>query len=88
MLDSVSDWRTKRHSYLFVLRINPAFHGFASPTSFPSCTTPRFSSKLQHALILTSRRTVAGLCRDGVIGDDVFRKLEHELDLEEARLKI
>jgi Na+/H+ antiporter len=51
---------------------------------------PHFASlrRLQHVLIITGRRTLVGLCRDGVIADDVLRKIEHELDLEEARLKI
>lgn len=44
--------------------------------------------RLQHAMIITGRRTLVGLRRDGIIGDDVLRKIEHELDLEETRLKI
>jgi monovalent cation/hydrogen antiporter len=44
--------------------------------------------QLQHTMILTGRRTLIGLRYDGVIGDDVLRKIEHELDLEEARLRI
>jgi Na+/H+ antiporter len=44
--------------------------------------------QLQHTMIITGRHTLATLRRDGVIGDDVLRKIEHELDLEEARLRI
>jgi Na+/H+ antiporter len=44
--------------------------------------------RLQHAMIVTGRQTLTRLRYDGVIGDDVLRKIEHELDLEEARLQI
>ena len=44
--------------------------------------------QLQHTMILTGRHTLITLRHDGVIGDDVLRKIEHELDLEEARLRI
>jgi hypothetical protein len=43
---------------------------------------------LQSSMIVTGRSTLVGLRHDGVIGDDVLRKIEHELDLEEARLKM
>jgi NhaP-type Na+/H+ or K+/H+ antiporter len=44
--------------------------------------------QLQHTMILTGRHTLIALRYDNVIGDDVLRKIEHELDLEEARLRI
>ncbi len=44
--------------------------------------------RLEHTLIATGRHTLVRLGREGVIGDDVRRKIEHELDLEEVRLKI
>jgi monovalent cation/hydrogen antiporter len=49
-----------------------------------------FSSlrRLQHAMITTGRHTLTHLRREGVICDDVLHKIEHELDLEEARLRI
>jgi len=43
--------------------------------------------KLQHTLIVTGRHTLLRLRHDGQIGDDILHKIEHELDLEEARLK-
>jgi len=42
---------------------------------------------VQHAMIVTGRHTLITLHREGVIGDDVLHKIEHELDLEEARIK-
>ena len=44
--------------------------------------------RLQHAMIATGRRTLSHLRHEDVIADDVLRKIEHELDLEEARLRI
>jgi Na+/H+ antiporter len=42
---------------------------------------------LQRVMIATQRQTLVGMRRDGSIGDDVLHKIEHELDLEEARLR-
>jgi len=36
---------------------------------------------------VTGRHTLLRLRHDGEIGDDILHKIEHELDLEEARLK-
>jgi Na+/H+ antiporter len=44
--------------------------------------------QLQHTMIHTGRHTLITLRHDGLISDDVLRKIEHELDLEEARLRI
>lgn len=44
--------------------------------------------RLRRAMIVTERRTLVGMRRAGLIGDDVMHKIEHELDLEEARLKV
>jgi len=43
--------------------------------------------KLQHTLIVTGRHTLLDLRHQDLIGDDILHKIEHELDLEEARLK-
>jgi hypothetical protein len=39
-------------------------------------------------MIAVRRRALLNLRRTGKIGDDVLRKIEHELDLEEDRLGI
>jgi len=44
--------------------------------------------RLHHLMISTERHTLVAMRRDGLIGDDVMHKIEHELDLEETRLKI
>lgn len=44
--------------------------------------------RLQRATVTAQRRTLVALRREGLIGDDVMHKIEHELDLDEARLKI
>lgn len=44
--------------------------------------------KLRRDLVLAQRHTLVEMRRDGEIGDDVMHKVERELDLEEARLKI
>jgi len=44
--------------------------------------------RLRRTMVSTQRRTLLALRRSGLIGDDVLHKIEHELDLEEARLKI
>ncbi|MCE0484377.1 MAG: Na+/H+ antiporter [Methylacidiphilales bacterium] len=43
--------------------------------------------RLHRSMVATERRTLLVLRRDEIIGDDVLHKIEHELDLEEARLK-
>lgn len=43
--------------------------------------------RLHRLTIATQRRALVGMRRTGLIGDDVMHKIEHELDLEEARLK-
>jgi monovalent cation/hydrogen antiporter len=43
---------------------------------------------LKTSLITTGHRMLVTLRRDGVISDEVLHKIEHELDLEEARLRI
>jgi Na+/H+ antiporter len=43
--------------------------------------------RLRRLMIATQRRALVGIRRSGRIGDDVMHKIEHELDLEEARLK-
>jgi CPA1 family monovalent cation:H+ antiporter len=43
--------------------------------------------RLRRMMIATQRRALLGMRRDGLIGDDVMHKIEHELDLEEVRLK-
>jgi Na+/H+ antiporter len=43
--------------------------------------------RLKRLMIATQRRALLGMRRSGQIGDDVLHKIEHELDLEEARLK-
>lgn len=44
--------------------------------------------KLRRMMILAERETLLTLRRTGQIGDDVMHKIEHELDLEAARLKL
>ena len=44
--------------------------------------------RLRRAMIVTQRHTLVEMRRSGQIGDDVLHKIEHELDLEEARHKI
>jgi len=44
--------------------------------------------RLRRLMIATERRTLVDLRKTGIIADDVLHKIEHELDLEEARLKI
>ena len=43
--------------------------------------------RLNRILVATQRRALLGMRRAGNIGDDVLHKIEHELDLEESRLK-
>jgi CPA1 family monovalent cation:H+ antiporter len=43
--------------------------------------------RLRRLTIAAQRRALLGMRRTGLIGDDVMHKIEHELDLEEARLK-
>jgi Na+/H+ antiporter len=43
--------------------------------------------KLRRAMVLTQRHTLVEMRLRGEIGDDVMHKIEHELDLEDARLK-
>jgi CPA1 family monovalent cation:H+ antiporter len=43
--------------------------------------------RLNRLTIAAQRRALVGMRRAGLIGDDVLHKIEHELDLEEARLK-
>ncbi len=43
--------------------------------------------RLRRLAIATQRRALLGMRRDGLIGDDVMHKIEHELDLEEVGLK-
>jgi CPA1 family monovalent cation:H+ antiporter len=43
--------------------------------------------RLRRLTIATQRRALVAMRRAGVIGDDVMHKIEHELDLEEVRLK-
>ncbi|MCE0499124.1 MAG: Na+/H+ antiporter [Methylacidiphilales bacterium] len=43
--------------------------------------------RLHHAMISTQRHILIALRREGLIGDDVLHKIEHELDLDEARFK-
>ncbi len=43
--------------------------------------------RLNRMVIAVQRRALVGMRRVGLIGDDVMHKIEHELDLEEARLK-
>jgi len=43
--------------------------------------------RLRRLMIAIQRRTLLGMRRTGLIGDDVMHKLERELDLEEIRLK-
>ena len=45
------------------------------------------SRRLRHVMLATQRRTLLSLRRNGLIGDDVLHKIEHELDIEEAGLK-
>jgi NhaP-type Na+/H+ or K+/H+ antiporter len=44
--------------------------------------------KLRRAMVATQRHTLVEMRHQGEIGDDVMHKIEHELDLEDARLKI
>ncbi len=44
--------------------------------------------RLHRAMLAQQRHTLIEMRRTGQIGDDVMHKIEHELDLEEARLKI
>ena len=41
---------------------------------------------LQHEAVTVERRTLIRLRNQGIINDEVLRRIEHELDLEEARL--
>ncbi len=43
---------------------------------------------IQHQLILLERKSVIGMRREGKINDEVLRRLEHELDLEESRVML
>lgn len=43
--------------------------------------------RLRHAMLSTERHILVSMRRTGLIGDDVMHKIEHEIDLEEARLK-
>ncbi len=44
--------------------------------------------RLRRELLEAERRAVRDLRRDGVIDDDVLRRIEYDLDLEDARLEI
>jgi len=43
--------------------------------------------RLRRLTIAVQRRALVEMRRTGLIGDDVMHKIEHELDLEEVRLK-
>jgi Na+/H+ antiporter len=43
--------------------------------------------RLNRVIVATQRRALLSMRRAGQIGDDVMHKIEHELDLEEIRLK-
>ncbi len=43
--------------------------------------------RLRRLMIAAQRRALVAMRRNGLIGDDVLHKIEHELDLEEVRLK-
>ena len=43
--------------------------------------------QIQKAVIAAERSMVIQLRREGVINDESLRKIEHDLDLEEARLR-
>jgi len=43
--------------------------------------------RLNRITVAAQRRALLSMRRTGLIGDDVLHKIEHELDLEEARLK-
>jgi CPA1 family monovalent cation:H+ antiporter len=43
--------------------------------------------RLTRLMVATQRRALVAMRREGKIGDDVLHKIEHELDLEESRLK-
>jgi Na+/H+ antiporter len=45
-------------------------------------------SRLNRIMVAAQRRALVAMHREGRIGDDVLHKIEHELDLEETRLKI
>ncbi len=44
--------------------------------------------RLRRAMVHAQRQALLAMRRSGQIGDDVMHKIEHELDLDEARLKI
>jgi monovalent cation/hydrogen antiporter len=44
--------------------------------------------RLNRLMIAAQRRALVAMHRGGRIGDDVLHKIEHELDLEETRLKV
>jgi CPA1 family monovalent cation:H+ antiporter len=43
-------------------------------------------SRLRREVIGAERSTLIGLRHSGVINDEVLRRIQHDLDLEEARL--
>jgi hypothetical protein len=43
--------------------------------------------RLRRLMIAAQRRVLVDMRRSEAIGDDVLHKIEHELDLEETRLK-
>lgn len=44
--------------------------------------------RIQHALLVMERGHVVSMRREGIISDEALRKIEYELDLEEARLML
>ena len=44
--------------------------------------------RLRRELLEAERSAIVGLRQDGVINDDVMRRLERDLDLEDARLDV
>jgi CPA1 family monovalent cation:H+ antiporter len=44
--------------------------------------------RINRIMVATQRRSLIAMHRTGQIGDDVLHKIEHELDLEETRLRI
>ena len=46
------------------------------------------SRRLRRMMIATQRRALVNMRQSDLIGDDVLHKIEHELDLDEARYKI
>ncbi len=79
------NWLKAKHKAR-IKQIRTEYH-HAEPATTSNIFLPDRYLQIQKAVIAAERSMVIQLRREGVINDESLRKIEHDLDLEEARLK-